>query len=93
MNVDRLGVCATINVIEFQFTPPPKLKQLSAAEFAPVDDGLIESAVVGYVVDHLLGPGDELHERHGRLEERLRDARIRFLRNNAPAMAQASRKA
>ena len=175
---------------EFAFTPPPKLKSLSAAELATVDDGVLESAVIDYVVDHMLGPEEgldaianwpsalqtwyaafvvdaevlnggfnqfffnssgtlapavpsalrelgvdqaadiveealallgqhapaleaaaeegtidafmetyldqpfsELDDRYGRLEEALRDARIRFLRDNAGALSQSSRNA
>lgn len=40
--------------MDFEFKPPPKLSSLSPAVVAAVSDDELESAVVGYVLDHIL---------------------------------------
>ncbi len=51
--------CGRKSQLEFQFTPPSKLSNLSPESLASVSDDEIESVLVGYVLDHSVQGTDE----------------------------------
>lgn len=44
--------------MEFDIVPPPKLARLSPDALAGISDDEVESSLVHYVVDHMLGDGE-----------------------------------
>lgn len=44
--------------MEFDIVPPPKLARLSPDALAGISDDEVESSLVHYVVDHMLGEGE-----------------------------------